>query len=517
MTSEPTVPSGSQRSDSSPVSEAESAETLACRASLQPGRVVLDKYRIERALGAGGMGLVCLATHQVLNELVILKFVRPDLAGNDEAVERLLVEARLASKLRGNHFARIHDAGRLEDGVPYIAMEYLVGHTLAEELVARGALPEAEAVDWTIQACTALEECHEVGIVHRDVKPENLFLAETARGDRVLKLIDFGISKHIQLNHRQRGLTNPGESLGSPWYMAPEQMRAPQSVDRRADIWSLGVVLFQLVAGRVPFDGNTLAEVCAQVLCEEPLPLSVAASAVGPELSAVVARCLEKDPAQRYATASAMADALRMRTIEVVPAAASVAVDIDVAVPLHLPDPQPEATPVPATVLSLDPQIEVSAPDELQESDFVVGIPGERRWGPAFLGLTMIAAALASVVLLVPEVRAKATLLSSQYSAGWLTPARLDISIPDTDTRPPLRQMRPALALLSVPPNPVQVTTSASGTGQPAALAEEVLSTAEIAARTAAYKQYLRDNGLTPVKEALEEVESSEGSAENPY
>ncbi|MBK7586448.1 MAG: serine/threonine protein kinase [Myxococcales bacterium] len=485
------------------------------------------------------MGLVCLATHLVLDELVILKFVRPDLAGNEEAVERLLVEARLAAQLRGNHFARIYDAGRLEDGVPYLAMEHLVGHTLADELEARGGtLPEAEAVEWIIQACTALEECHEIGIVHRDVKPENLFLAEPARGDRVLKLIDFGISKHIHLNRGQRRLTNPGESLGSPWYMAPEQMRTPHLVDRRADIWSLGVVLFELVGGRMPFDGNTLAEVCAQVLCAEPAPLSAAANAVGPGLSGVVARCLNKDPQQRYATAGALAGALRNWATGDAPAIGSALENPDASLLPMAPE-LGSAAPVP--VLPLDPEVELGVPDESEASDYARGalrIPGERRWGPAFAGLGMIAATVASVLLVVPEVRAKVARVSSHYTQGWLTPAQLGVSIPDSEISPSLRPVRPALALISVPPSEFEFNETGSTTVQPAesrpamtkpfvkpahsggadaVAAEPKLSLAEIAARRAGYQQYLRDNGLVTVKEALEDLGSSKVSGDNPY
>ena len=280
--------------------------------ALQPGAMIGQKYRVDGVLGWGGMGVVLRATHLELDAPVAIKVVREELAQREEVVSRLLFEARAAAKLRGRHSVRVSDVARMESGAPYIVMELLEGADLASILGERGALPVDEAVDYVIQACEGLAEAHAFGIVHRDLKPENLFIASTPEGG-VLKILDFGISKAVEgsLSCTPRAtLTSAGNAVGSPYYMAPEQMRASPDVDARADIWSLGAILFELLTARCPFDGDSIPSVCAKVLGDEPPSLRALASDVPADLALIVDLCLRKDADERFQTADELAMAL---------------------------------------------------------------------------------------------------------------------------------------------------------------------------------------------------------------
>ncbi len=280
---------------------------------LAVGAVVGGKYQIDGVLGSGGMGVVLSATHLELGAPVAIKVVRDELARNEEVVARMLFEARAAAKLRGSHVVRVMDVARLESGAPYIVMEHLVGRDLAGLLIERGALPIQDAVDYLLQACEGLAEAHALGIVHRDLKPENLFLASTPEGV-VVKILDFGISKEIGPVARigpRTALTTAGCAVGSPYYMSPEQMRASQKVDTRADIWSLGAILFELLTGRCPFEGETMPMVYANVLNEEAPALRSFSAQAPEQLDAIVRCCLQKDPELRFESVAALALALR--------------------------------------------------------------------------------------------------------------------------------------------------------------------------------------------------------------
>jgi serine/threonine protein kinase len=257
------------------------------------------------------MGIVCAATHLELDQRVAIKFMRPDLSDRDEISCRFLNEARAAASLSSPHVARILDVGHLDDGCPYIVMEFLRGRDLASALAHRGALPVPEAADYVIQACEALAEAHRAGIVHRDIKPENLFLADAAGDKPILKILDFGISKRILMD-ADAALTRPGASIGSPCYMPPEQMSGTGDTTLRADIWSLGVVLYELLTGARPFEAVSIPETFACVLRDQPVPPSVLRPSLSPELDAIVLRCLQKSPEQRFATVAELASALEV-------------------------------------------------------------------------------------------------------------------------------------------------------------------------------------------------------------
>ncbi len=275
---------------------------------VEPGEILAGKYRIERVLGAGGMGVVVAAHHIELDERVAIKFLLPQAVKSPEAVARFTREARAAIKIKSHHVARITDVGTLESGAPYMVMEYLEGQDLSAMVRERGALPVAEAVELVIQACDAIAEAHALGIVHRDLKPANLFCVQGADGLPAVKVLDFGISKVTTLDGLD--MTRTTAVMGSPFYMSPEQMTSAKSVDARADIWALGVVLYELLAGRPPFQGETLPELSVRIATETPPPLRNYRPDLPDGIEPVILRCLEKDREQRYANVAELVSAL---------------------------------------------------------------------------------------------------------------------------------------------------------------------------------------------------------------
>jgi serine/threonine-protein kinase len=276
-----------------------------------PGDVLAGKYRVTKVLGIGGMGVVVAATHIQLDQNVALKFMLPEALGSAEAVARFLREARAAVQLHSEHVARVSDVGTLETGAPYIVMEYLEGTDLAGVLASRGTLRPEEAVEYILQASDALAEAHSLGIVHRDLKPANLFLTKRRDGTPLVKVLDFGISKASALNEQGAGgLTKTGGIMGSPLYMSPEQMKSAKDADARADIWALGIILYELLGGRPPFDSDTLGALMARVLTEPPPPLASVRPDLPPALCDAIARCLEKDRNRRWPTIAHLATAL---------------------------------------------------------------------------------------------------------------------------------------------------------------------------------------------------------------
>lgn len=275
----------------------------------RPGDLLAGKYRVEKVLGEGGMGVVLAARHLRLDELVAIKLMRVEMAQDAGLVERFLREARAASKIKSEHVVRISDADTLESGAPYIVMEHLSGQDLASKLRDEGKLGIAETAGFVLESCDALAEAHSLGIIHRDLKPANLFLATTRDGGTRLKVLDFGISKLVSAGGTQ-DMTRTATMLGSPMYMSPEQMLSTRNVDARTDIWSLGIVLYQLLAGEAPFRAETIPQVCALVLQTDPRPLRDLRPEVPAGLEAVVDRCLQKDRERRFPAVADLAAAL---------------------------------------------------------------------------------------------------------------------------------------------------------------------------------------------------------------
>ncbi len=281
------------------------------RVYVAAGDVIADKYVVERLLGVGGIGFVVAARHVQLGGYFALKFLKKRYLRQPQIVERFTREARAACRIQNEYIARVYDVGS-SDGVPFLVMEYLVGRDLAQVLADGGRLSEDDAVEYAVYACVALSVAHGQGIVHRDIKPENLFRVDHD-GLSTIKLLDFGISK---ISVSEVGSTESNSRLtgslvlGTPFYMSPEQLRATASADARSDIWSLGVVLYELLSATMAFGGGSVAEICAAILEREPVPLGELRPDLPQGLADVVTRCLQKDPADRFRNVAELALAL---------------------------------------------------------------------------------------------------------------------------------------------------------------------------------------------------------------
>jgi serine/threonine-protein kinase len=254
------------------------------------------------------MGVVVAARHLQLDQLLAVKLMPASAARDSVAAQRFQQEARAAAKLQSDHVARVLDVGELPTGEPFMVMEYLAGADLAEVLDTEGPLAVGVACDYLVQACEAVGEAHAFGIVHRDLKPENLHLSADVAGRGFVKVLDFGVSKLMTPN--QGALTTTKTVIGSPLYMAPEQLRSSRQADPRSDVWALGVVLYELLTRRWPFEAESLPELCLKVVQEAPRPIAELRPGLPRGVVGVIERCLQKDPTQRFANASELARAL---------------------------------------------------------------------------------------------------------------------------------------------------------------------------------------------------------------
>ncbi|MEZ4364302.1 MAG: serine/threonine-protein kinase [Kofleriaceae bacterium] len=368
---------------------------------LAPGTLLAGKYLIERALGQGGMGRVLVARQRGLDRPVAVKILHPDLARDPLALQRFEREARMVAALTSEHVVRVHDFGELPSGEPYLVMELLEGQDLAT-IVAAGPVDPEHARAWIRAAAEALAEAHALGMVHRDIKPSNLFLTRAGR----LKVLDFGLAKLAPpRTSRPPGtpgtpgapgaMTHTGVILGSPHYMAPEQILGAREVDGRADLWSLGATLFHLLRGYPPFAQNTLDSVFASILSGWTPPLD----GVRPALAAIITRALARDPAARFGSAAELIAALDAARPEPSPrprrwgaaalAVGAVAITATVAITAWRSAPEaPRAAPelVAAGPREPAPGAREDAPPSLESS-------GERTSAPAREAAAAVAAA----------------------------------------------------------------------------------------------------------------------------
>jgi eukaryotic-like serine/threonine-protein kinase len=304
------------------------------------GDVLVGKYRVEGTVGKGGMGIVLSAQHLELGQKVAIKLLLADPSQHADAATRFLREARAAAGLHSDHVVRIYDLGTLESGVPFMVMELLRGSDLATVLESRGPLPVNLALEYVLQACDAIAEAHALGIIHRDLKPSNLFLTRRSDGAPLIKVLDFGISKALGPEAQLQGdLTETRTVLGSPFYMSPEQIRDSKSVDSRSDVWALGVILHELLAGDPAFVADTFPGICAAIVADAPQSLRAQRPEVPEPVEAIVLRCLEKNPRLRFQSVPELMRALeaqlppRARGLPSLPPSRAVAPEVSTNAP----------------------------------------------------------------------------------------------------------------------------------------------------------------------------------------
>jgi eukaryotic-like serine/threonine-protein kinase len=276
------------------------------------GEVIADKYLIEGVIGRGSMGVVVRATHLGFDELVALKFIRPEMREIDGILSRFAREAKASVRIRNEHAVNVLDVGVADPIGPFFVMEYLEGLNLEELVDSQGAFDAPTAVKYVLEACEALAAAHAQGIIHRDIKPQNIFLAWQGRLE-LIKLLDFGISKGVSSGQMFGDDLSSREQdwvMGTPLYMSPEQLRHAPDVDERTDIWSLGAVLYELLCGEPLFSGDTQTQVCRQVLEVDSRPVRMPIPGVPEELWDIIERCLSLDKEHRYGNVAELGEAL---------------------------------------------------------------------------------------------------------------------------------------------------------------------------------------------------------------
>jgi serine/threonine-protein kinase len=279
----------------------------------EPGSIFAGKYKVEKLIGTGGMGVIISATHMQLEQRVAIKLLTSDAATDPERVGRFSREAKAAARIQSEHVVRILDYGTHPSGAPFSVMEHLVGSDLAMAVKTRGGLPIDEANDYKIQACDGVAEAHVAGIIHRDLKPANLFLTRKKDGVTILKVLDFGASKltaECSLATSDMSKTHASSLIGSPRYMAPEQLKAAHEIDSRADIYALGATLFELLAGEPVFKAESISRIFTKILWDAPPSITQFRDDVPAGLDALLFKCLQKRPEDRYQTVKELVVAL---------------------------------------------------------------------------------------------------------------------------------------------------------------------------------------------------------------
>ncbi|HVK67676.1 MAG TPA: serine/threonine-protein kinase [Polyangium sp.] len=304
---------------------------------LQPGHLVAGRFRVVRFLGEGAVSAVYEAVDDVRGHRVAVKLLHRELSQNTEIVQRFEREAEAASRIGSEHIVLVHGAGASPEG-RFIVLEYLDGGTLADLMRKRRPLPAEEAVSLVVQLLAGLSKAHALGIVHRDLKPANLFLVPGPQGGEFLKILDFGASK---LTNAGQDLTRTGAMVGTPMYMSPEQIRSSDKVDPRTDVYATGVILYESITGKVPFDVRNAVELAFRVVSQDPPPPETRLPSLDPELSVVIRRAMSRDPDARYQTAAEMHEVLagwlQKHGFPLPPETRTAPLAVPVAVPLATP------------------------------------------------------------------------------------------------------------------------------------------------------------------------------------
>ena len=412
------------------------------------GDVLGGKYRLDRVIGEGGMGTVFAAHHEILDQTVAVKILAPELARSPEICERFLREARSSAKLQSEHVARVMDAGTGPNGLPFFVMERLEGCDLGE-LMRRGGPPVSatEAADYGLEALEGLAHAHRAGIVHRDVKPGNLFLATRPAAASVIKVLDFGISKATSgsVGKAFRTLTGGHQIIGSPGYMSPEQVRDPSAVDARTDLWSLGVVLYELVSGQHCFDGEGAMKIFSAILEKDPRPLEDIRKDLPPGFAATIMRAIVRDRDARYRDAGEFARGLAaFASVRALPLVER----IEQLAPGNTPKPAELASPAAARSATLATVVAGEARGD--EEDVPAGVPRRRP-----LALLVIAFAVLALGVYLGLARRSLPEPARGAEAGGATDTRADASAPAAArTSPPSSILHSTALVPTLRPKP---------------------------------------------------------------
>lgn len=421
------------------------------------GAIIDGRYRIDQRIGDGGMGVVYRASHVILQKLFAIKVLRPELARDPEVVQRFVQEAKAASAIGHPNIVNINDFGQTEDGSVYLAMEFLVGQTLAQAMAA-GPLLYPRALDLFVQISAALDATHAHDIVHRDLKPENVFLKREGRDPDVVKVLDFGIAK---VRNAAAKLTRTGMVFGTPHYMSPEQA-AGQPVDHRSDIYSLGVIMYQTLAGQLPFIAESFMEIVTKHMYEPPAALSAGTHALPPALEALVMQCLAKKPEDRPQSMREV-QAVLQRVQVLAPAS-------EPALPRSVPAPELERRPqLQAVHPTGGTTLAAAAEHVISDDDERVSLPRLRvpRW--LWIAAVVLIAGLAALSLRTPAPPAAAT-PSAITSPVTLAPAASAAPEPAPALAPPAPAVMMAEPVAEEPEpaaKPAQKSHPARGPNKP--------------------------------------------------
>jgi eukaryotic-like serine/threonine-protein kinase len=424
------------------------------------GQVIANKYQVEGVLGEGGMGIVVSAWHLGLEQRVAIKLLLSHMRQTDSsALERFQREARAAARIRSEHVCRVLDTGHLDDGTPFLVMEYLEGADLADELVRRGRFEIAEAVRYVREACQALQQAHQAGVIHRDLKPANLYLVNKQDGGRMIKVLDFGVSKSISSTGAPNmSLTKTSALVGSPIYMSPEQLNSSKDVDGRTDIWALGIILYELITGRTPFYGESIPQLVNSVLNTEPDSFAKLGINAPAGLEQVVRRALTKSRDGRYGSAQELYQALAPFATELSGSTSGV---------------QSQKPPTPTRSMSMQdgrPSVRPSSP-----------APTPPSTGPKQENKRLRMAAL--VVFLIGAAGVAAVLsrrVGSEPEPAAVAPAAIP-SAPSVPSAPKAQEVPPLKAPEAEPP-----TVGSANPSEPSASAADAASLANQPATTSA-------------------------------
>ncbi len=425
------------------------------------GEILAGRYQVEKIIARGGMGIVVAAKHIQLGQRVAIKVLFHQSGNAAQSVARFLTEAKASALLKSEHVVKVSDVGTLDSGAPFMVMELLEGADLATVLEQEGKLPAPIAVDFVLQAIEGLAAAHAANIVHRDLKPGNIFRSSRGDGSTIIKVLDFGVSKATSSDVRTEGtVTTTDAVFGSPLYMSPEQMQSATRVDARSDIWSLGVVLFELLTGRLPFEAESMAGLAVAIATQQPAMLSKYMTNPPDGLDRVIDKCLEKRRGDRYLNVAELAADLEPFTPD-----ARVRVERVQRLILGKTSPPRPIPPPPISSRKIPMGAETLGPVDAGESAFAAPAPRRSR-APLAIGLVLAITVGVGGFVLVRQPRTTPVIARATAPDPVTSPAMLVAASAPTQTVDPPVASTPASASAA---HPVQKPTMRPATTHSAA------------------------------------------------